>query len=144
MKRSLNERRSMGAEKNRIGLILATAAIFWSASIIGSKAAADVRVPTYNDKYSKLMKQVEAGQTNIDYTEFRQSFLQSEQFKVAGKQSSDLENLRKKMHQLMKGSNYADLIDVGKKMLSIDYTDMEAQKIVRQAYKFLGDAANST
>jgi hypothetical protein len=51
-------------------------------------------------KYSKFVKQLEAGQTNINYTEFRQSFLESEQFRIAGKQEPDLSALRKKYHDI--------------------------------------------
>ena len=42
----------------------------------------------------------------------------------------------------MKKTSYPEIIDVANKMLSIDYTDMEAHKILRQAYKSLGDTAN--
>jgi hypothetical protein len=102
-----------------------------------------VAVPGYHDKYSKLVKQLEAGQTNINYTEFRESFLESEQFKAASKQKSDLSTLRKEMHELMQKSKSAELIDVMKKMLSIDYTDIEAHKILHQTYKILGNTPHS-
>jgi hypothetical protein len=102
-----------------------------------------VAVPDYHDKYSKLVKQLEAGQANINYTEFRESFLESEQFKAASKQKPDLSTLRKEMHELMQKSKYAEIVDVTKKMLSIDYTDMEAHKILHQTYKILGDTPNS-
>jgi len=46
------------------------------------------------------------------------------------------------MHELMKNSQYSEIIDVANKLLSIDYTDMEAHKILRQTYKALGDTAN--
>src|SRR6266436_1755139 len=88
-----------------------------------------VAIPRYGDKYSKLVRQLEAGETNIDYREFRKSFLESEQFKVAGNKKPDLDTLKKTMHELMKKARYADIVEVAKKMLSIDYTDMEAHKI---------------
>ena len=47
------------------------------------------------------------------------------------------------MRELMQKSKSAEIIGVTKKMLSIDYTDMEAHKILHQTYKILGDAANS-
>lgn len=102
-----------------------------------------VAVPAYHDKYAKFVKQLEAGNTNINYTEFRESFLESEQFKAAATQTTDLSALRKRMHELMRKSKYAEIIDVTKKMLSIDYTDMEAHKILHQTYKILGNAPNS-
>jgi hypothetical protein len=101
-----------------------------------------VIVPNAGDKYSKVVRQLEAGDTNANYQEFRESFLDSEQFKNIGKLKPDLSTLRKELHQLMKGSKYSEIIDVANKMLSIDYTDMEAHKILRQTYKILGDTAS--
>jgi hypothetical protein len=46
------------------------------------------------------------------------------------------------MRELMQKSKYAEIIDIAKKMLSIDYTDMEAHKILQQTYKIVGDTAN--
>jgi hypothetical protein len=106
------------------------------------RAATPVVIPDYGDKYSTFVKQLEAGDININYKDFRDSFLQSEQFKIAQKQQSDLSALRKQMHELMKQSKYPEIVNVANRMLSIDYTDMEAHKILRQTYKILGDAAN--
>ena len=102
----------------------------------------DVVVPGYHDKYSAFVTQLEAGQTNVNYTQFRESFLDSEQFKAASKQKPDLGTLRSEMHELMRKSKHSEIVDVAKKMLSIDYTDMEAHKILQQTYKILGDASN--
>src|SRR6266496_639371 len=104
--------------------------------------ASKVAVRSYGDKYSQFVKQLEAGQTNIDYTEFRQSFLESEQFRAVSEKQTDLSTLRQTMHELMRKSQYADIIAVTKKMLSIDYTDMEAHKILQQTHKILGDTVN--
>jgi hypothetical protein len=101
-----------------------------------------VAIPPYDDKYSRLVRKLEAGQTDINYQELRGSVLESEQFKALGKQKPDLDTLRRTMHELMKKSKYAEIIDVAKKMLSIDYTDMEAHKILQQTYKLQGDASN--
>lgn len=67
----------------------------------------------------------------------------SEQFKSAAKQKPDLSTLRKEMRNLMRASKYAEIIDITKKMLSVDYTDIEAHKILQQTYKILGDTPNS-
>ena len=109
---------------------------------VAAASSSKVVVPKYNDAYCRMVKQLESGQTKINYTEFRHSFLDSEQFKIAGEQSTELDNLRKSMHALMKESKSAKILDVASKMLSIDYTDMEAHKIIRQTYKILGDTAN--
>jgi hypothetical protein len=102
----------------------------------------NVAIPPYGDKYSKLVRQLEAGETNINYREFRDSFLESEQFTVAAERKPDLDSLRKAMRELMKKAKYADIVEVAKKMLSIDYTDMEAHKVLQQTYKILEDASN--
>ena len=112
-----------------------------SHQMCGSDAST-VIVPAFGDKYSSFVKQLEAGQTDINYREFRQSFLDSEQFGNAAKQKPDLGTLRKQMHALMQQSKYAQIIAVAKQMLSLDYTDMEAHKILQQTYKILGDTAN--
>jgi Domain of unknown function (DUF4919) len=104
--------------------------------------APTVAIPRYGDKYSKLVRQLEAGETNMNYRDFRDSFLDSEQFKVAGDKKADLDSLRKTMHELMKKAKYAVIVEIAKKMLSIDYTDMEAHKSLQQTYKILGDAPN--
>lgn len=43
----------------------------------------ELSIPEFNDKYCEYIKKLEAGQTDIDYQDFRYSFLESEQFKVA-------------------------------------------------------------
>lgn len=103
---------------------------------------ATVAIPQHDDKYSKLVRKLEAGDTNIDYRELRNSFVESEHFKIAANQKPDLDSLRNAMHELMKKSKYPEIVDVAKKMLSIDYTDMEAHKILQQTYKSAGDASN--
>jgi hypothetical protein len=122
--------------------ILFCIAVFAISRPICAQADSAVVVPAYNDKYSSLVKKLEAGQTNINYREFRESFLESEQFKVAGAEGEKLAGLRKTMRELMKESKYPGIIDAAKKILSIDYTDMEAHKILQQTYKILEDDPN--
>jgi len=107
-----------------------------------SQSLPTVTIPRYADKYSKLVRQLETGETTLNYRDFRDSFLESDQFKIAANKAPDLDSLRKTMHELMEKSKYADIVEVAKKMLSIDYTDMEAHKILQQTYKILGDTAN--
>lgn len=105
-----------------------------------SQESSTVAIPQFDDKYSNLVRQLEAGKTGINYREFRESFLESEQFKAAANAKPDLGALRTTMHELMSKSKYAEIIAIAKKMLSIDYTDMEAHKILQQTYQMLGDA----
>lgn len=102
-----------------------------------------VIIPAFNDKFSGYVKKLEAGQTDIDYQDFRFSFIESEQFKVANVKSTELDSLKKEMYLQMNKSNYQELIKVTKQILSIDYTSMIAHKILRQTYKIVGDTINA-
>jgi len=103
----------------------------------------EVIIPTFDDKYSKYIKQLEEGQTDIDYQDFRFSFIESEQFKIASKKSSEFDSLKKEMYMQMDKSNYQEIIKITKQMLSIDYTSMIAHKILRQTYEIVDDTINS-
>lgn len=110
--------------------------------IIIAQDSPHVMVPSFNDKYSKSVKQLEAGNTDIDYTAFRDSFIESEQFKVANKQRNSFDSLRKQMYVFMNNKDSKSIAKVTKAMLSIDYTSMIAHKILSQTYKAMGDTAN--
>lgn len=103
----------------------------------------EVTIPPYQDRYCADVKRLESGQTDIDYQEFRHSFMESEQFKIASKKSTELASLKKKMYVQMGNSNYQEIIKITKQMLSIDYTSMVAHKILRQTYKIVGDTLNA-
>jgi len=100
-------------------------------------------VPNHNDTYSKYVQMLENGETDIDYQDFRFSFLESEQFLIASKKSEDLNNLKKRMYAEMDKSNYREIVSITQQMLSIDYTNMLAHKILRQTYNILGDTLNA-
>lgn len=102
-----------------------------------------VVIPNFSDKYCDYMTKLEAGQTDIDYQDFRFSFIESEQFKIASKKSIEFDSLKKEMYVQMDKSNYQEIIEITKQMLSIDYTSMIAHKILRQTYKITGDTINA-
>ena len=130
--------------KNRgLKLVLSCLAIFVLVPAVHGANPAEVSVPGYHDKYSRLVKLLESGQTKINYKEFRESFLESEQFKVAARQRDELSALRKRLPALMSQAKYSEIIVTTKKMLSLDYTDMEAHKILRQTYKILGETVKA-
>lgn len=121
-------------------LILLTV-IFTSIFSFGQKAN-EVIIPNFNDKYSEYIKKIESGQTEVDYKDFRFSFIESEQFKVAYKQHAVFDSLKKEMYLQMSKKNYQEIINITKGMLSIDYTSMLAHKILQQTYKITGDTVN--
>jgi hypothetical protein len=126
---------------------LSLAAIFFCALLPswaseGAAQKPEISVPPFQDKYSALVAKLESGQTDIDYRQFRESFLESRQFQVAGSRKSDLDLLRAALPKLIERSDYSGLIQAGKKILSIDYTDMRAHKVLQQTYKILRDESN--
>jgi hypothetical protein len=99
----------------------------------------DIKIPDFNDKYSNYVKQLENGKTDIDYTDLRNSFLESNQF---SKNGMNYDSLRKKVYTAIKDNNYQRVISLTKAMLSIDYTSMFAHMYLQKTYSILGDTIN--
>lgn len=98
-----------------------------------------IEIPVFNDKYSKYVSQLESGDLSIDYTDFRNSFLDSKQFR---RKAVNYDSLKKLVYAEIKNKNYQEVIKLTKAMLSIDYTSMFAHKYLQQTYKILGDTLN--
>lgn len=113
-----------------------------SLSFFG-QTSAEIVVPPFQDTFSDYIKKLEAGETNIDYQDFRFSFLKSEQFTIAHSKVMEFDSLKRQMYEQMNAGNHQDVIQITKQLLSIDYTDMMAHKILRQTYKIIGDTANA-
>jgi hypothetical protein len=101
-----------------------------------------VIIPNFDGKYSEFVIQLEDGNTNIDYAEFRNSFLESKQFDIKSERRKDYDSLKNEVYNLMKKSNYQGVIKLTKAILSIDYTSMFAHKYLQQTYKILNDTTN--
>ncbi|MDX2362719.1 MAG: DUF4919 domain-containing protein [Crocinitomicaceae bacterium] len=101
--------------------------------------APQVIIPEFDDIYSNTVRDLEAGNTDINYFQFRYSFLESEQFIIADGMSGSLDSLEKEMYKQMKKMDYEKLVQITKEMLSIDYTNMMALKILRQTYAMLDE-----
>lgn len=118
------------------------AALFISVCAFG-QSGSKIIVPEYNDKYSKYVKQLEDGKLDIDFQDFRFSFLESEQFNKAGESRNKLDSLKNIMYSKWKTNDYSDVIGIAQQILSIDYTFMNAHEYLRSAYKKTGDSKKS-
>lgn len=98
-----------------------------------------IEIPKFEDKYSKYVNQLESGELDIDYTDFRNSFLDSKQF---SKKGTRYDSLKKQVYTEIKNKNYLGVVNLTKAMLSIDYTSMFAHKYLQQTYKILNDTVN--
>jgi hypothetical protein len=103
--------------------------------------AVEISVPKFDDKYCKYIKQLESGDFSIDYTDFRNSFLDSKQYylKIG---NNNYDSLKKQVFDAIKRKSYSDVISLTKAMLSIDYSSMFAHKYLQQTYKIIGDSIN--
>lgn len=122
--------------KNRF-FYLTSFLIFQTLFVFGQDST--IVIPTFDDKYSAYIKQLENGNTDINYVDFRNSFLESKQFI---KKSAIYDKLKKQVYAQIKNKAYTEVITLTKAMLSIDYTSMFAHKYLQQSYKFLGDTIN--
>ena len=102
-----------------------------------------VVIPAFDDTYSEYVKTLESGNTDIDYQYFRFSFMKSKQFKIASQKLKDISQLKNAMYEQMDQLNYDGIISLAKQILSIDYTNMMAHKILSQTYDMMEDADNS-
>jgi len=116
--------------------------VFTSMQTFG-QANSEIVIPVFTDKYSAFVKQLEAGQTDINYREFRESFIESEQFRIASDKGEEFDSLKRVMYSLMAKKENEAIIKITKQLLSIDYTSMIAHKILRQTYQVMGDTANA-
>jgi len=121
--------------------IFITLMFFFNLNVVIGQT--EIKVPEFDDNYSKTIKTLESGKTEIDYKEFRESFIESKQFKIASEKSTEFRELKKQMYRQMSESKYDSIISTTKRMLSIDYTSMTAHKILRQTYKIVGDSINA-
>lgn len=120
-------------------------ALFMTLSICSfGQSTSEVVLPSFHDTYSDYVKKLESGETNIDYQDFRFSFLKSEQFNLAQAASKEFDSLKREMYVQMNAANHPEIIHITKQLLSLDYTDMKAHKILRQTYKIIGDTANAS
>lgn len=101
-----------------------------------------IKVPPYNDAYSKTVMRLESGDTTIDYKAFRESFIESKQFIIAWGKSTMIDSLKKVIYKLKDDERNQEILGLVQQILSINYTDMEAQKILWFTYESLGDVGN--
>jgi hypothetical protein len=125
----------------KLKLLLVLILIGQTVISYGQKIAG-ITIPDYKDKYCEFVKQLESGNTDIDYNEFRNSFLDSKQFNIKEKNKSKYDSLKREVYAQIKKANYDEVIKLTQAMLSIDYTSLFAHKYLQQTYKITGDTAN--
>ncbi|PZF72467.1 DUF4919 domain-containing protein [Taibaiella soli] len=102
-----------------------------------------IELPHFGDKYSNYVQQLESGETTIDYADFRNSFLESDQVFKKGMvypgNSTVYDSLRQRIPVELDKGKYQRVVDLAKAMLSIDYTSLYAHMYLQKASAVLGD-----
>jgi hypothetical protein len=115
-----------------------SAFLFFQAIFVFGQSG-KIEIPPFKDKYSSYVEQLEGGKTDINYTDFRNSFLDSKQY---NKKGENYDSLKKLVYAELKNKNYEGVVRLTKAMLSIDYTSMFAHMYLQKTYKILGDTVN--
>jgi hypothetical protein len=87
--------------------------------------------------YEEYVATLKDGNLDIDYSDFRMSFLASEKHRAKG--GSDYHDLKEDMWKAIKKSRHQRLIKICQQMLECDYTSMDAHKYLHQAAGIIGD-----
>lgn len=104
--------------------------------------AQSITIPDLKDNYTGFAKQLESGNTNINFREFRESLIDSKQFLVVNKQTEKLAKLDKEMKSQMGKEDYIGVIKTTSEILSIDFTILMAHALRSKAFEKSGDTAN--
>lgn len=100
-------------------------------------------IPPHNDEYSAYVKKLEAGDTTVNYTDFRNSFRDSKQFKIKESIKPKYDSLQRNVGKFIEKEDYDNIIKSMRAMLAIDYTSLFAHKYISQAYTMKNDNKNS-
>jgi len=87
--------------------------------------------------YSTFLKEIEEGDLDIDYRQFRISYIYSKEFK--NKTDANYYNLKDEVFKYIQKKRYKKILDVCHRMLKVDYTSMFAHKYIQQTAKIIGD-----
>ena len=88
--------------------------------------------------YTTFLKELDNDNLEIDYRQFRISYIYSDKFKEKG--TSDYNELKKDVYKYIRKKKYSKVIDACQKMLEIDYTGMFAHKYIQQTAKIIEDS----
>ena len=105
---------------------------------VGGTATASL-VPSDSDEYASFVRRAESGATDIDFRAMRLSYIKRASFLRAGAAREQLQALRSEMSAAMDGGDTLRVRDTARRILSIVYIDLDAQKALRQSCKLLKD-----
>ncbi len=93
------------------------------------------------NNYERLVTQLESGYTDIDYTQFRKSFFESQEYAFKKDHITNFDSLKNEIETQAKNNKFFEVIKIGKAILNLDYTSMMAHQYLRQMYGYVHDSA---
>ena len=103
-----------------------------------------VEIPGFGDKYSNYVRLLEMENADIDYQDFRFSFVESDQYVVACTHSEERDGLSNELLFYRHARKFDEIVRCANALLTIDYTDILAHSILSDAYKAVGEGKNAT
>ena len=111
-----------------------------AASPAASADAPGIELPADGDEYSALVARAAAHDQSVDFAALRAAYLTSAAYKRA-----DLDTLQRLEHEMVAATQATDgaatVRQKAEQILSIDFTDLNAQKLLRQSCALLHDDA---
>ena len=118
------------------------AALTALAILISNPAsAAPIALPSDGDDYSKLVARAAAHDDSVDFRALRLAYLKSAARHRASAALDTLRKLNADIAAAMKTEDAAVIRDKTEQILAIDFTDMQAHKLLRQSCAILHDDA---
>lgn len=86
-------------------------------------------------KYAEYLQEIENGNLEINYQNFRISYIKSKEFSEKG--NSNYYELKQEVYKNISKNNYTKVISLCTEMIKIDYTSMFAHKYLQQSAKLV-------
>lgn len=100
--------------------------------------------PNDADEYANLVRKAETDATRVDFLALRRAYPKSAALLRAGAAADRLGTWRKQMFDAMGRGDAKAVRETARKILTVVYIDLEAQKALQQSCKMLADDACTT
>lgn len=106
-------------------------------------ASLPITIPPFDDTYSSYVQKLENEDFNIDFKDFRFSFIDSKQYLVANEKFALRDSLMEALYSELQKNNHEAIINITCQLLSIDYTDLSVHNIRRLSFELTGNSAQA-
>ncbi len=111
-----------------------------AASLWAQAPDVDSTQPKQIGKYSDLLERLQAADMTIDFSELRQSYIQSDEYKPY---RDDILESQTKMQKALKKRNFAEARTAAESILNSDYLNLEAHMVCEVTSDSLGEISRA-